>query len=126
MAVVRDRPGLLSRLFHRGPTGAAESAADAVRVARPTNPATATETIDTFSRVAAEVPAIRTVVARSEGDRVDFIVSADGIWHEVIDALEPKLHALVIERGARLDYQVVRPGMDADPVGYYPIFDRGE
>lgn len=125
MAVIEGRPGFLSRILHRGATSAPKPEAATAAASPPAAPATATETINTFARIAGEVQVIRMVVARSEGDHVDFIVAADGPWHEAIDQLEPKLHELIVGRGARLDYQVARPGVDADPVGYYPVFQRG-
>jgi hypothetical protein len=82
-----------------------------------------TETIDAFHDAAASVPAIIDVVARSQGEHVDFVVTATGVWHEAIDALEPKLSDLIVVRGADLDYRVRRPG-DEDPVGYLPVFHR--
>ena len=84
-----------------------------------------TETIEAFVERAASVKAIRSIVARSHGESVDFLVSGDGPWHVIIDELEPRLVDLIVERGAAFEYSVVRPGMEAQPEGYLSVFTRG-
>jgi len=83
-----------------------------------------TETIDEFCRAAATISSIAEVTARSRGEHVDFIVRGDRAWHETIDVLEPRLHDLIVSRGADFDYVVVRPGVDPQPTGYTTVYVR--
>lgn len=103
----------------------AEPTVDPIPLDRPrVGSAPVTETIDEFCRAAASISSIAEVTARSRGEHVDFIVRGDRVWHETIDSLEPRLHDLIVSRGADFDYIVVRPGIDPQPSGYTSVYVR--
>lgn len=67
--------------------------------------------IETFLGATRNVPSIRTVRAKSSGPTVQFLVTADSPWDEVIDEIERELFPLR-KAGALppLDYDVLRGG----------------
>lgn len=123
MRTVDDAPSLIDRLLRRSSQHSRVEPTDAL--ARPrTGSLPVTETIDLFVAIAAAVPEIVAIRARSQGERVHFMVESSGIWHQTIDKLEPRLVELELELGGAFDYSVVRPGLEADPPGYLDVFLR--
>lgn len=114
-------PSFLDRLLGRRHEPVVTEAAPLVRPGS----MPVTETIEEFVHRASKVDAIRSIVARSHGESVDFLVTGEGPWHAIIDELEPRLVDLIVERGAAFEYSVVRPGMEAQPEGYLSVFERG-
>jgi hypothetical protein len=116
--------GAVSGVFGRNAEPETEQVQVTPAAATPRAAASMTETLEAFRAAAVEVPAITDVVARSQGEHLDFVVTATGAWYDAIAELEPKLTDLIASRLADFDYRVRRPG-DDDPVGFSPVFHRG-
>ncbi len=70
-----------------------------------------------------DVPGVRRIMTSTDGLRVEFIVTVDGLWDDAIEAIEPRIRAMILG-GARFEYSVVQTDWgEPDRPGFVEVWN---